>query len=163
MAAPRRPWSAPAASAPRPSPLRDRASLPRRLTTTLAQPVDRGLLALWVTENKAPRDQHGGAVRGRLRPGLCIDAAVHFDVEVRIKPVTQGARCLDPLQAAVDEFLTAPAGVDAHHHQQVGVLEDRLDERQRTAGVEANASPQARLADTLQHAVDVPGRLDMHR
>ena len=62
-----------------------------------------------------------------------------------------------------DELLGTPAGIDAHHDQQVGVLQHRLDEDEGAAGIQTDPRTQTGLANCVQHPVDVPGRFDVDR
>ena len=61
--------------------------------------------------------------------GLEIDAAVHADAirQVSLAPPRLGL--LDFRQGFVDEFLSAEAGIDGHHQQQVNLFEMRLHQR----------------------------------
>ena len=64
-----------------------------------------------------------GAGAGAFGGGLVIDAAVHLDAIRQFSFAPPSLGLLDFRQAFVDEFLSAEAGIDGHHQQQVNLFE----------------------------------------
>ena len=73
----------------------------------------------------------------------------------------QGAGAAHLVQDSLDELLAAEPRIDAHHQDQVELVQHRLDRGDRGARVERHARALAERADGLQAAMQVRARLGM--
>ena len=69
---------------------------------------------------------------------------------------------LDLAQLAGDELLPAEAGIDAHHEDEVKLVEHIIERVRRRRGIERPAGFLAERLDALNRAVEVRTRLRMH-
>ena len=101
-----------------------------------------------------------GAGARHFRRHLRRDAAVDLDVDW--PSGSHGAQVAHLLDSFWNEFLSAEAGIDRHHQDQVHEIDDALDTCFRRARIHGDAHPLAECADRLQRAMDVRAGFDMH-
>src|SRR5579864_6489757 len=92
-------------------------------TTSTAQCCDiGGIVFRSAGEYRGAGDEHVGAGVYSLARGLRIDAAIDFERDSASGFCNARGNRLDLLQLTSDEGLSAEAGVDAHHQNQVGEI-----------------------------------------
>src|SRR3954452_12268764 len=81
-------------------------------------------------------DEDACARADRLRRGLRIDATVDLNADTEILLHDTIGDRLDLLQLARDEFLTAEAGIDAHHQDEVELFQHIVEHLCGCGGIE---------------------------
>src|SRR6266511_2384058 len=117
------------------------------------------LLLLPIVDAGGPRNDQVDAERRHAPDVLLRDPAVRGQDD--LASGDEGAGRLQLSLDRGDEPLAAPAGVDREHQQQLEVVEERLDRRERRARIERDAADDAASGEALQDAVRVPRRLDV--
>jgi hypothetical protein len=105
--------------------------------------------------NVAGLDRGGGRVE--------IDAAVYFQVDLPPALVDPAAQRPDLVELRADEALPAEAGIDAHHQDQVEIVDQVIDRFDRRRRVQRDAGLLAERLDELDGAVGMGAGFRMNR
>src|SRR3569623_3594070 len=113
------------------------------------------LVVLWraAREYRRSGDERVGACGGDLGGVVRRDPAVNLYIDRASR--AHGADGGDLLKYGRDEGLTAEAGIDRHHQNDVSQIEHVLDDVRGRCWIERNAGLLAERADSLQRAMQM--------
>mmetsp|Transcript_27071 Transcript_27071/g.77675 ORF Transcript_27071/g.77675 Transcript_27071/m.77675 type:complete len:244 (-) Transcript_27071:130-861(-) len=117
-----------------------------------------GLCIVGCVEDCGAGDQGIGACVDELVCVLRADPAVDLDPRVDALGLAHLLQLLDLVHLRLDEALAAEPGVHGHDEDELNVLQDVLDLRERSARVQDHARHAAEVLDLAHHAVQVDGR-----